>query len=811
MNTKMKYFCVAGILFALFFNPFYSFAQNKSYLINISGIVIDSLSGHSVDYLTVSLRDSGNTILQTEYTKDGGKFGFRNLAPSKFTIIITGVGYRSKILGAGLTGTAGKILDLGKIVMVNTNENLAEVNVTAVKPLIKQEIDRITYDLQSDPGSRVSSVLEMMRKVPMLTVDENDNIQMKGNSNYKILVNGKPSSMMERSAKEVLRSMPASTIQKIEVITTPPSKYDAEGIDGIINIITIKKLANGYSGTLTFYGTDPTGGPGVGGSLSVKQGKLGITAFSGGGIYNTPQTISTINRISSGGIVLAQSNTKKMESHSAYFGSELSYEIDSLNLVSASVNVNGSRANKDEDQSSFLNDQTSLLQEYALLNKDRSSGSGTDASVNYQLGFRKNKASLLTFSYRYYAYDNKVNSDIDLSGRFNYNLPDYKQFNAGSSTENTFQFDYITTIKKLSIETGIKGIFRQNASGFEYRSFNENTGVFEYDVNRTNEFSNIQNVYAAYMAYQLSLGDWVFKAGLRLEQTHIEAEFKSTETFVNQDQLNLVPSVALSRKLKHNRSINFGYSQRIQRPGIYQLNPFVDRSNPNVEISGNPDLHPVVGNAFQLGYSKQGKGFISLGVDYTFYNRLINQVATYNADANITRIAYQNTGQARLVGLNANLSYPITQEWSLSSNNKLFYGIVEGVDHGAEISTSGIGYSIGVNSGYKFNKGWRINASTNMRSRSFALQSKSNGSVSTSFSASKGLMKDKLTFSASMSNPFNKYRDSRKELTGQGFEQINEDRIYYRSYRLSLSWSFGKLKEAVTKNKRSIKNDDVSN
>jgi ferric enterobactin receptor len=695
---------------------------------------------------------------------------------------------------------ATKAADLAK--------TLSTVTISANKPLIKQEIDRLSYDLQADPDSKSSSMLEIIKKIPMLSVDAADNIELKGSSNYKVLINGRSSAMIERNLKEVLRSMPASTIQKVEVITIPPSKYDAEGLVGIINIITNKKLSPGYNGTLNLNATTPTGGPGAGGSLSAKLGKFGFTAFSGGGIYNTPVT-SDYNTRTSTNTILNQDNSKKKDSHSGYFGTELSYEIDSLNLLSASLNVSGSKENFYATQRSA---STGLLvQQYLLNSNDIVSGNGTDASLNYQLGSVKNKKQLLTLSYRFYTYGYQSNDNISFSQQINFDQADYQQYNKGNSAEHTVQLDFVTVFKKIGIEAGIKSIFRSNSSDFHYLNFNNSLGNFEIDPQRSNDFDNSQDVYAAYNTYQFNLGSFSFKAGFRLEYTQIHADFTSNQTSISQKQLNLLPAIAISHKLGTASTINMGFTQRIQRPGIYQLNPFVNRSNPNVETSGNPTLHPIVANGLQLSYSLQKKAFINIGLDYTVFNSLINQVASFDPTTNITRIAYQNTGSAKLLSSNISINYPITKKWNFSSNSKIMYGKIEGTDGKTPISTRGLMYSIGLNSSLKLDKGWRASASMNYKSRSFTLQRETNYQSSSSFGLSKELIANKLSFSATINNPFMKYRSTIVQLTGSEFEQTSIDISYFRSYKVSLNYSFGKLKDAVKKSTRSIKNDDVSN
>ena len=812
MNTKTL-ISVAGTLCALFFLTQTSVAQSKSTSYTIVGKAVDSLKRSPIGSITVALKDGQQSILATELTRQDGSFSFSNIKKTKYTLTFSGLGYKLKVIGSPLSDSSKSTYDIGQVLMVPIMENLNEVTIKGTKPLIKQDIDRLTYNLQADLESKAISLLEMMRKVPMLSLDADDNVQLKGSSTYKILINGKPSTLMERNPKEVLRSMPASTIDRIEVITTPPSKYDAEGLTGIINIITIKNINGGYSGALNLYNTMPVGGPGTGGSISMKHGKLGLTAFGGGGIYNNPQTIEELNRTSLTAMSsnLNQNRSREKDSHSGYLGTEFSYEIDSLHLLSVEFNINGSKSEGRSIQQSMLNVETVTAQRYNLNNNNEGRGNGWDLGLNYQLGFKGNKSRLLTFSYRFNGHDYMEFSELAISDQLNHALPDYNQLNSGSSSEHTFQVDFVQTVKRLSIEAGVKGIFRHNESDYQYRSIDAASGEFEMDAARSNAFNNAQHVYAFYNTYQFSLKSWGIKMGMRMEQTTIDADFISAATKISQDQLNLIPSLVVSKKFENKSSLNLGYTQRIQRPGIYQLNPFVDRSNPNVQISGNPNLRPVTANAVQLGYSIQGTAFININLDYTSFNALINQVAAYDKENNVTRIAYQNTGKASMLGTGLSINYPATKFLSINGNAKLALARVEGVSNGFPISTEGLMYSFSLSPGYNFSQGWRANANLNIRSKSFSLQRETNAYISSSFGFSKELVKNKLTFSSSISNPFSKFRNSMVNLSGPGFEQISIDRLYSRSYRVSLNYNFGKLRESIKKNKRGIKNDDVSN
>ncbi|SHG17777.1 outer membrane beta-barrel protein [Pedobacter caeni] len=793
MKTIPIYLCLS--LFCFLFNQTGTKAQIKEKTLAIRGNLTDSISGKPLSSFSVHLSSKTAVLLKTSLTDTNGRFMFSELPLSEYFISAVSIGYQSRRIAVPLQKEQNADLDMGNIRMLPATQHLAEVRINSTKPLIKQEIDRISYDLQADPDSKAYSVLEMMRKVPLLSLDAEDHIQLKGSSNYKILINGKPSGMVDRSPREILRSMPASSIQKIEVITIPPAKYDAEGLAGIINIITNRKTDNGYNGNLNINESGPRGGPGFGGSFGIKQGKIGLSAFFGGSIYDTPETESFNERTSFGSSAgnLRQQNKELSNSRNGYLGLELSYEIDSLQLISAQFNRNLNRSDLHNQQLIILNGEQKNSRAYDLTNDNK--GKGLDLSLNYQLGFKRDKSRLLTFSYRYSGSDEEQQSKTSSSPDEGYLQQNGKQF-----SENTLQLDYIQRISKIDMEAGIKSIFRSPESDFQYHSFDNNNGNFELKPLLSDHFQQSQKIFAAYNTWQFRLKDWGFKAGIRLEQTRSA-----------QNHFFLAPALAISKKVKINGSLNFGFTQRIQRPGIYQLNPFVDRSNPNFESTGNPDLKPIIGNVFQLSYSIQGKAFLNFGLDYNYFSSLINQVSVFDPLSNITRATYQNTGHASLSGANFSVNYPISPRWNISSNSKLAYAIVEGMSNGGLLRTEGLMYVVSGSTGYSLETGWRFQGNFSMNGGKISLQRKTNAYFNSSFSISKDLIKKKLSFSAVCSNPFQKYRNNRSEISGPDFLQITETETYFRNYSLRLNYTFGKLKEVLKKNKRGIKNDDISN
>jgi len=774
----------------------------------INGKIIDSIAGKPINLATIILKTPQNAQVKSVLSAKDGSFSISGLPTGSYVLSIVYIGFQNKLIKLTLNNT---ITDLGNIAMHNSPTELKGVTITADRPLVKQEIDRISYDMKADPESKVNNVLEMMRKVPMLSVDGDDNIQLQGNSNYKILVNGRPSGMMERNPKDILKSMPASSIEKIEVITTPPAKYDGEGLAGIINIITFKKADNGTNGTVNVSQRFPVGGPGIGGSFTAKSGKFGFAANVGGNLNSSPLLNNSNFRstLGSNPTNLFQTGSRDFSGKSGYGGAELSYEIDSLNLISAQLNYNANDNESWSTQYSTLRNATSLMQSYGLNNSLNGTGNGIDAALNYQLGFKKDKNRLLTFSYRYYRFSNNQFNNVDIFDAVAYTLPNYKQENTGGSSEKTAQIDYVYPLKKVTIEAGVKAIFRDNTSNFQFLSL-QPSGIFTPDPLRTNNFNNSQNVYGVYNTYQFSLKKWGFKAGIRAEQTEIEADFHGANQQLNNTAFNLIPSLSVNYRFKDMSSINFGFTSRIQRPGIYQLNPFVDRSNPNFETAGNPNLRATTGNMIEANYSRFKKASINIGLRAMIFDDLVMPQVITDPVTNITRSTPGNTGSGTLLGLNVNVNYPFGNKIKASINTSANYGMVKGVVNGVLINTKGLMSRVYSSLSYRPSKTWQTTASMNYNGPNLSLQGTSNSFFSSSFSVNKDLFNSKLTLSFAANNVFSKYRNAINYTNGPNFNQESFNQNYQRNFTTSLNYRFGRLKEGIKKNKKGISNSDVS-
>lgn len=791
-------------------------AQTNPQVLTVKGIAIDSAANKPLGYVTVALYDTtSKKSVKAGLTKDDGSFQLTAPVGKPYQLVLASVGYKNKTINI-----SGKDADVnvGKVFLEISSKQLNEVSVTAVRPIMKQEVDRISYDVQADPESKALTALDMMRKVPLLSVDANDNIKLKGSGNYKILINGKESAMVAKDPSDVLKAMPADNIEKIEVITTPPAKYDAEGLSGIINIITKKNADQGYNANISGRYNNVFG-PGMYAHASVKQGKLGVSVFGGvnhntgfnAGFGNT-QTIF-------GGQTTTQTGYGSNQFHNYFSSAELSYDIDTLHLLTGSVEL--FHGNSDQTNSQFSDTRNydgSIAQQYEQQSVANTSFQGLDATINYQIGFKRNKDQLLTLSYKFSFSPNTQYNNDAFSQRVNdyqSQQPDFFLNNNAGERSHTIQVDYAQPFKVITIEAGGKAILRSDFSNFQRSDLDSATNQYGLNPLYTNDFKYQQNVYSLYNSYQLKMDKWTGKAGLRLERTTVGANFVSANSAVNQSYNNLIPSVSIQRSFKTS-SINLGFTQRIQRPGIYQLNPFVDNSNPKFISTGNPNLRPELNNTFELNYSNFSKNSFTAGLSYAFSNNSIQNVSSLFVDSTatnphdtVTKTTYQNLGSNRTLGLNVNANFDITKQLSLSLNGFVSKVWLRGTYNGQFYQNSGITGNAFANAGYKFDNGYRIGIDAGFFSGNVNLQGKTSDFIYNSLVVTKEFLKKKATISLVANCPESKDNNFTSTTTTPQYYQYSYNENPYRTFAVRISYKFGKLKSEIKKEQHGINNDDT--
>jgi hypothetical protein len=773
----------------------------------ISGDIYESGKVLPLRYATIELfRKSDLTPVGHGNTDTTGKFSVATAENAGLILKVSLQGY--KAFDTTIAGGAEDV-NIPAIYLNIEFKQLSAFTITSRKPLVTQEVDRLSYDVQADPENKMNNLLDMLRKVPLISVDADDNVKLKNSSSYKVLINGKESSMAASDPKDLFRSMAANNIQTIEVITTPPAKYDGEGLAGIINIITVKKKDNGYSGSVGASYKFPNG-PWSNANINWKAGKFGLSAYAGATEYNTPTTTFSYSQQSLAlpPVDIVQNGAGNAKSHNEYISTQLSYDIDSLNLITADLAYNSNAGTR--VTGIFTNQWIdTTMQSFNLNNGGTKSGSGYDLGVGYQLGFKGNKAQFLNISYRYNSSKNRQFNDIQLSEQFEYVGYNYTQLDKAGTNEHTIQIDYTQPLKTVGIEAGAKAILRNNFSDFTVQDLDSQSNTYFYDSANSNNFTYQQNVYSIYNSYQLNLGAWTVKAGLRDELTTVRADFLSNNLPFSTNYNNLLPSVAIQDKISKSSSINFGYNDRILRPGILQLNPFVDRQNPLFVTYGNPGLKPEVNHSFNLNYGIYKKISFGFGVGYSFSNNTIQTVSSLAANG-ITGITFENLGKDRNWSANININIPVTQHLNVSINGQVNYLQLSGVVDSVLYTRKGTVGNANMFASYKFGKDWRAGLTFLYFSPNITLQGTSSSYFYTSLNVSKSIFNKKLTFSASVSNPFLQYLDYKYKIADASFIQLSNNQIVYRRFNIGINYKFGKLKEgSIRKKTKDIKNDDI--
>ncbi|OCX51387.1 hypothetical protein BEL04_15265 [Mucilaginibacter sp. PPCGB 2223] len=808
----MKY--ILPVLSLIFLFSLSTLAQTTVAKMEIKGIVTDSATNQPMPFVTVIVKAPGSNVpVKSGLTTDNGSFDIANVTAGKYQLAVTSLGYRAKLIS--LPNAADGVVDVKNILLAPSTGQLKEVSIVEAKPLIKQEVDRIGYDVQADPESKAQSVLDMMRKVPLLSVDANDNIKLKGNGNYKILLNGKESALMAKNPSDVLKSMPATNIEKIEVITTPPAKYDAEGLAGIINIITKKNADQGYNGSINSR-FNSVFGPGVNLNATVKQGKFGLSGYIGYGSNGSNDNFNGNTQVFTGTPVsIVQNANNHFTGNNHYGDAEMSYEIDTLNLITASYQFYGGLNDQTNNQFSNTFNGSRISQQYNLDNLAHYTFKGVDASLNYQLGFKHNKDQLLTLSYKYsYSPNTQLNTNVITNIIGQSGLSNYQQYNDAGNKEHTIQLDYVQPLsKKLNLEAGGKTILRNNYSDFE--TGYQNPGTDNYGLNvQSRNFNYHQDVYSAYNSYQLKLEKWTAKAGARLEHTQINSDSTAGARAIDRAYTNVIPSISVQHSFKSN-SITLGYTQRIQRPGIYQLNPFVDKTNPKFINTGNPDLQPELNNTFQLTYSNYKKNAITASLSYAFSNNSIQNVSfsstqiTGGKTDTITTTTFQNLGTNKTLGLNLNFNLSTIKNLNLSLNAQVQHVWLKGTYNGAGYANDGYGGNAFLNVGYRFDKGYRLGFNGGYFIGDVNLQGRNGNYLYNSYVAGIDVLKKKGTISLVANNPYSKYFTSHSTTNTTAYSQ---DAFYsnrYASFAVRLNYRFGKLNSNIKQNQRGINNDDT--
>ncbi len=785
----------------------------------ISGTVIDADTKSPVEFATIALMKKGSDQpVNGSVADDKGKFTIKNVAPGDYDVVVSFIGYETKTIPVKVP-EKNNAIDLGVISIGSAAEILTEVTVEAQKSMLEEKVDRTIYNAEADATSKGGDASDVLRRVPMLTVDLDGNVSLRGNQNIQVLINNKPSTIIASNISDALKQIPADEIKSVEVITSPSARYDAEGSAGIINIITKKNKIEGF--TLGVDAGVGLRGSNLGLNGNFRRGKMGFSLSGWGRAgYNTTgsfenRTTTFVRDPESFEVIDSRTNFQRADTDNRnLFGNYTlgwDYDINDKNFITSSVRLGVRRFNRLQDNylTQFLDINGNILNETLAESENNNRSNSVDASLTFtHLYDTKGKELSFQGQYgrnnNYSFFENKILSST---------LPSMNLTNENDSynEEMTLQVDFITPINETQIfEIGAKDIIRKVYS--DVTGGNTGRNNLNYD----------QNVMAGYLSYTLNMTNGLsFKAGTRYEYTIIDAFTESLEEGRQGVDIPsygvLVPSLNVAKRFSNGKTVKFSYNRRIQRPSIRFLNPNRQFQNDINYTIGNPGLDPEYTDNFEVGYSTFIKG---TSLNFTAFARTTDDAIQSLREADeenpaAVRTTYANIGHESAYGTSIFASVSIGK-LMLNGGGDVYYSVLDNNVPDPRYRADNEGWVVSgrLFGSYNLNKGWAIQAFGFGRGRQVQLQGYQGNFRMYSLGLRKDFNEKRGSIGFGLENFLSKSITMKNETISPEVQQFGKNTMNNLSFRINVSYRFGKM--GVSQNqgqqrRRSgrINNDDL--
>jgi outer membrane receptor for ferrienterochelin and colicin len=816
MKSKSFLPTMKKLLIALIVVVQVAYGQDKG-VGKISGTITDGSNKQPVEFATVALATEDGKTIDGTVCDEKGKFSLTKVPAGKYNLIISFVGFETKTIPVEISDKRSQI-EIGTIAINTEAKVLGEVVVEGERSLIEEKVDRTIYNAENDATTAGGDATDVLKRVPMLTVDFEGNVSLRGSQNIMVLINNKPSTIMASSVADALKQIPAEQIKSVEVITSPSAKYDAEGTGGIINIITKKNTLEGA--TLNINSSAGFRGSNLGLNGNYRTKKLGISLGGWGrsnynvqGAFSNEQVTKDPAGINPDVLNLQQADTRNQN----LFGNinlGFDYDINKYNALTGSVRLGSRGGDNYQDglfTQQFINNTLNSSSLRDVYTRDRSNN--LDLNLTYTKTFEKPQQEfsvmgLYSRNNRNNDFINDITEENDIAS-----TQAFKNLNDSYNQEVTLQMDYVNPIGETqTIEVGAKNIWRQVYSNFVYLTDPEGDGSFTEipNSNLTNNLNYDQNVAAGYLAYSLNTkSGYGLKAGARYEYTTINA-FTQTESNIDIPEYGvLVPSVNISRKIK-NSTVKAAYNRRIQRPSIQFLNPNVQAANPlNVTI-GNPELDPEFTDNFELSLSKPIKATsVNVSAFARNTNNSIQRIREVRGDTILT--TFQNIGKENAYGMGLNVNI-MAGKLTLSGGGDVYYAVLSNNDPNPETNASNEGFVFSgrLFGGYQLKNNWALQAFGFYRGRQVQLQGFQGGFGVYSLSLNKNFNNKKGNIGFGIENFLQKSMKINAETITPTINQRNVNELFNFNAKINFSYRIGKMSfDQRPKRRRSINNDDL--
>ncbi len=829
MKNKLT-FCV------LFLFTAFAFAQSNASKFEITGTVVDKDAGIPLEYATITITNPNNaTDVEGGITDMSGNFNVA-VAPGKYTIKIEYISFEPIILNRTVTGD----LSLGTIQLEFAASSLDEVTVVAETTTVDVRLDKKIYNIGKDLTTAGGTVGDALNNVPSVAVDVEGGISLRGNENVRILINGKPSAIAGFGSTDVLRQLPADAIERVEVITSPSARYDAEGTAGILNIILRKEKTLGFNGSINTSVGNPDLAS-ISANLNLRTEKFNIfnttgyryTSSPGNGFFDTNYLSSETTDPTYDRIIEDRDIQRLNRGFNTNLGIE--YYLTDMSSVTASVFYrNGNDTDETTNLTQSFRDASRVL-ETERVERLKEKDDSYQLSLNYINKFNEN-GHQLTADFQYEnseeTQNTRINEDITFDTEDTTPIIGERLFTTEKQKEYLVQADYVLPFSEdWQFEAGYRGSFENEITDFSVNQEQiANSGNFVLNDTLTNIFDYTENVNAVYTQIGSKFGKLSFLAGLRLENTQLKGKIDSRlteaelqdifgfaiDTDFDNDYLGLFPTLNLTYELNERENITLGYNRRINRPRGWFLNPFPDRDSRNNVFQGNPNLAPAYANAYDLGYLKRWDK-LTLTSSIYFQREtesfevieeiveLQGQGTNTNGNTVIRSIPFNLSSNER-IGAEIGVLYNPIKWLRLNGSFNFFQFNTEGFFNDVDYSAKNTSYFARFSSKVTlpFQIDWQTNA--NYRGAAQNAQSDTDGILSVDLALSKDVFGDNATVSMNVSDLFNGRKRS-QFTTNDLFTRDSEFQWRQRQINLSFVYRFNQRKNEAKRN-QPVNTDD---
>ncbi len=814
-------------------------AQNRNAEpITVTGKIIEEGTNIPLEYATVSFENAQGKVVNGGITNTEGVYSI-DIPRGLYTVRYEFISYKTKEVS---NQRLVKNTTLPTVSLAIDSESLDEVVIRAETTEVQVRLDKKIYNIGKDLTTSGATVSDALNNVPSVNVDVEGAISLRGNENVRILINGKPSAIAGFGSTEALRQLPAEAIERVEVITSPSARYDAEGTAGILNIILRKEKTLGLNGSITTNIGIPTSS-GVSGNINLRTDNFNIFNTTsvryrdapGNAYFNNQYFPTTFTDPETGEEITTDPTfdrvieDRKYERENKGFNTNLGMEY--FLTESSSITASGFlRLGDDEDLTTNnarkFSDGT--LQETTIREELE-----TEEDVSYQLSLNyvndfNDEGHKLTADFQYENDEEEERSFITerrlLPSAFDF--PSEDILNKETQKEYLIQADYVLPIgENAQFEAGFRGNFENEITDYTLNQENEN-GVFVRNDTLSNIFDYTENVSAVYTQYGNKFGKFSFLLGLRLENTQLKGEIQSNldedafsealgvdiDTNFDKNYLGLFPTVNLIYELAERENITLGYNRRINRPRGWFINPFPSRSSVTNVFQGNPDLDPAYASAFDLGYLKRwDKLTLTSSIYYQYetdsFERIQEQTGQVINGVNVVRTIPINLSTNERYGFEAGILYNPAKWLRLNGSFNYFTFKSDGAFNGVEYGTENNSWFARASA--KVSLPWKIDWQTNgfYRGPRNNAQTESEGILSINLAFSKDIMNDNGTIGLNVSDLLNSRKRNSLTVT-DSFISESEFQWRQRSVNLSFTYRFNQKKQRQRNNRDQGGNGD---